>query len=147
MSAGQRAVELPWLCPSPAALLGLTAEPPDPDTLLRDPAAVAHVLRFARPTPDPAEGLLAPSVLAQPSLCENAAALLEFQEPAGPGWWDIRELQPILQVSDVAGQLASGLAVSLGYARQWDPAKASQYVRQIWPPKDELVSGGPPRAR
>jgi signal transduction histidine kinase len=86
---GHRAVGLAWLPPAADALLALAADPPDARAVARDPAALAHVLRFARPTPDPDPFGLTLALLTQPSLCSNAAALLDHSglshsAPAGP---------------------------------------------------------------
>lgn len=76
----------PWLRPTAAGLYALTADPPDRDIILRDPGLVAHVLRFARPTPDPRTFALSAAVLTHPGLCESAAALLESPGGTGPDW-------------------------------------------------------------
>ncbi|HET6572050.1 MAG TPA: HAMP domain-containing sensor histidine kinase [Fimbriiglobus sp.] len=74
---GYRAVGLAWLPPSADALLALAADPPDPRAVARDPATLAHVLRFVRPTADPDHFALTPALLTQPSLCDTAATLLD----------------------------------------------------------------------
>ncbi len=103
--AGHRAVGLAWLPPSADALLALTGNPPDARVVARDPAALAHVLRFARPTPDPDHFALSPSLLCQPSLCGNAAALLDHARPAGALPSD-----RIDRLADVAAAVAAELA-------------------------------------
>lgn len=77
VSVGHRAVGLAWLPPSADALLALAADPPDARAVARDPALLVHVLRFARPTSDPDHFALTPALLSQPSLCGNAATLLD----------------------------------------------------------------------
>ena len=53
LSAAPRAVALPWLRPTAAGLLALTDRPPGREAARDCPGTVAHVLRYARPTPDP----------------------------------------------------------------------------------------------
>jgi signal transduction histidine kinase len=88
-------------------LLALTADPPDASAIGRDPAAVAHVLRFARPTPDPQHFSLSVELLNQPSLCSNAADLLEATCAQLPSR---REPDAADRVANFAAELAARLA-------------------------------------
>jgi signal transduction histidine kinase len=88
-------------------LLALTAETPDTAAIGRDPAAVAHVLRFARPTPDPQHFSHSAELLSQPSLCSKAADLLEATCAQLPSR---REPDAIDRVANVAAELAARLA-------------------------------------
>ena len=104
---GQKAVGLAWLPPSANALLALTSAPPNMRAIAHDPAALAHVLRFVRPTADPDRFELTSAVLTQPSLCSNAATLLERTGPlrkpsAGPDRIDVTAWT----AATVAGELA-----------------------------------------
>ncbi len=109
VSVGQRAVELPWLCPSVEALLALAADPPDPAAVFADLAAGLHVLRFARPSVDfrrfhPAD------LLTQPSLCDTSAAFLERAERPVRFSDDFPEFATIARVSSAAAEVAGELA-------------------------------------
>ena len=106
----QEAVALPWLRPSTAALLALASDPPDGQAVLGDPAAVAHVLRFARPTPGPHDSLITPKVLGQPSLASNAAVLLEECRQDAPNWNGSGYLSPVNIVTDAAADAAAEIA-------------------------------------
>jgi signal transduction histidine kinase len=109
---GHRAVGLAWLPPSADALLALTADPPDARSVARDPAAVAVVLRFARPTPDPDHFVFSSALLTQPSLCDNAAALLAHTAVnSGPA---SASSDKIFRLGDVAAAVASELAARSG---------------------------------
>ena len=109
VSVGQRAVELPWLCPSDEALLALASDPPGAAGALSDIAAAVHLLRFVRPTPD-LRRYHAEEVLAQPSLCDSAAAFLERPEPLVRFAVEAPEFLPILRLSTAASEIARGLA-------------------------------------
>lgn len=104
---GHRAVGLAWLPPSADALLALAADTPDVRAVARDPAALAHVLRFVRPTVDPDHFALTPELLTQPSLCDTAAALLDRA-----GSPPVRTSEPdrVDRVAGVAAVVAAELA-------------------------------------
>jgi signal transduction histidine kinase len=108
---GHRAVGLAWLPPSADALLALAADPPDVRAIARDPAALAHILRFARPTADPDHFALTPALLSQPSLCDNAAALLDR---AGVAPAPAAEPDRVDRVAIVAAAIAAELARQSG---------------------------------
>jgi two-component system NtrC family sensor kinase len=105
---GHKAVGLAWLPPSAEALLALTADPPDVRVAARDPAVLAHVLRFARPTPDPQYFALTPALLSQPSLCSNAAYFLEHCETQSAS--EVASPNLIDQLAYVAANVATELA-------------------------------------
>lgn len=108
----QRAVALPWLRPSAAGLLALTDSPPARAAVLDCPGTVAHVLRYARPTPDPANFCLSDDLLGQPGL---SAAAAEFVE-SNHGWpadWQSAAASP-LNFGRTAARVASGLASETG---------------------------------
>ncbi len=103
-SVAERAVGLPWLRPTPAAVAALTADLPDPAGVVADPAAVAHVLRYCRPTATPQAHPFSSAGLLQPALLGTIADLLEQLTATVPP-------PPVLvgfveAVSAVAGELA-----------------------------------------
>jgi len=125
-TASQRAVATAWLCPSVASLAALTADPPDRSLLLRDPAVVAHILRFARPTPDPDTFWLT-AVLTQPSICTSAAELLEHVDPPE------QPAIPLLQrLGDLAASAAFELAERSGLCSPDAAACAARLVPLGW---------------
>ena len=73
-----------WLRPSDAALLALADDEIQVDAIRRDPGMVLHVLRYARPTPQPDNFTLDAVTLAQPGLCETAAGLLDGESEPLP---------------------------------------------------------------
>ena len=81
-SGGERAVGLPWLRPTAAGLLALTDNPPDRDAVLDCPGTVAHILRYARPTPDPSNFSLTADLLSQLGVSTAAAEFVEHDWPA-----------------------------------------------------------------
>lgn len=103
---GHTAVGLAWLPPASGSLLALAAEPPDAATLLHDPGAVAHVLRFARPSPDPSEVVFTAGTLSQPGVCEAAASLLDAHPALNCG----SAPRPVHDVLTIATAVASELA-------------------------------------
>jgi signal transduction histidine kinase len=80
---GQRAANLPWLCPGGAALLTLADESPLSAFLAADPGAVLLVLRYSRPTPQPADFQLSPAAFRESIVPEAAARFLEGSPAAG----------------------------------------------------------------
>lgn len=125
-TASQRAVGTAWLCPSAASLAALTADPPDRSVLLRDPAVVAHILRFARPTPDPDTFWLT-AVLTQPSICTSAAELLDHLDPPEP------LVYPTLQrLGDFSASAAFELAELTGLCSPDAAACAARLVPLGW---------------
>ena len=103
-SVAERAVGLPWLRPAAAAFRAVTADPPDVAGVVADPAAVAHVLRYCRPTASPDCHPFTPAGLLQPAIIGAAADLLEHVGSHS-------HEQPTLtrfarSVSAVAGELA-----------------------------------------
>ncbi len=125
-TASQRAVGTAWLCPPVASLAALTADPPDRSILLRDPAAVAHVLRFARPTPDPDTFWLT-AVLAQPSICTSAAELLEQLDPP-----DFTTLPQLQRLGDLAAATAFEMAERSGLCSPDAASCAARLVPLGW---------------
>lgn len=121
----QEAVALPWLRPSTAALLALTAEPPDAATLLLDPAALIHVFRFVRPTLGPHDSFSSLGILCQPSLAANAAALLTNCRQEAPDW-HVGPLERVNRVMAAASAAAGRLALDAG---QYSPEVAQSVTR------------------
>lgn len=103
-SVAERAVGLQWLRPSASAIRAVTADPPDAAGVAADPAAVAHVLRYSRPTATPDRHPFAAGGLTQPALLGTLADLVERVPPAAPSPPEL--LRFARTVSAVAGELA-----------------------------------------
>ncbi len=103
-SVAERAVGLPWIRPSSAALAALTAELPDPVAVMADPATVAHVLRYCRPTATPELHPFTVGGLSQPSLVGSAADLFERVGPHLAPPETLRRF--VLSVTAVAAELS-----------------------------------------
>ena len=104
-SIAERAVGLPWLRPSPAALAALTGDPPAVAGVVADPAAVSHILRYCRPTSTPQCHPFTSAGLLQPALLGTAADLLEHVEPTTPPPPVLAEF--VHTLTAVAGNLAA----------------------------------------
>jgi two-component system, NtrC family, sensor kinase len=80
-SVSHCAKELAWVRPANSVVLALTTEAPpsrsDWQQLLLDPAFVAHLLRFARPSLSPEYDSLKTELVLQPAIPLQAAAMLE----------------------------------------------------------------------
>ncbi|MFO0849137.1 MAG: HAMP domain-containing sensor histidine kinase [Gemmataceae bacterium] len=104
-TVGRSAIELPWLRPSDRAILALADDRPSVAGLLTDPAMIAHVFRFTRPTPGPGDDPFTPASLTQPALCTAAAELVTEQSAdRGDGF------EPALRVAELAAGIAYRLA-------------------------------------
>jgi two-component system NtrC family sensor kinase len=104
--AAEKAVGLPWLRPTVAGLLALSDTPPDRDAVLDCPGTVAHILRYARPTPDPSNLILSPELLSLPGVSLAAA---EFVERCWPADWTLGDGRALL-VGRTAARVAAALA-------------------------------------
>ncbi len=93
-----------WLRPSDAALLALVADDISVDVIRRDPGLVLHVLRYARPTPQPETFTLDAVALSQPGLCETAASLLDGE--GGPFQPDAESVARGLNLAEAAERIA-----------------------------------------
>ncbi len=94
-----------WLRPSDAALLALADDHVCVDTIRRDPGLVLHVLRYARPTPQPDTFTLDAVALSQPGLCETAASLLDGE--GAPPQLNGEAVARGLAVAEAAEQIAT----------------------------------------
>jgi signal transduction histidine kinase len=118
---GQRAANLPWLCPAGASFLALTADPPDARVLAADPAAVLLLLRFVRPTPSAGEFRLDALPFTESILPEAAARYLSttttgrLDRSHGP-------TAELVHMARSAARVAAGLA---SRTRTVTPATAS----------------------
>ena len=111
----ERAVGLPWLRPGPAALAALTADRPEPAGVVADPAAVAHILRYCRPTASPGCHPFTSAGLLQPALLGTAADLVE----------QVSSTTPPSHTLDRFVRTACAAAGELAAAEGMDPALAS----------------------
>ncbi|MGL6097047.1 MAG: ATP-binding protein, partial [Fimbriiglobus sp.] len=103
-----RAVGLPWLRPSAAALLALTADPPDVATVLDDPGLLVHVLRYARPAARPTDFQVNAASLSQPAF--PAAAAVYLDQPRGAAARFATQTPAALRLGRFAARVARALA-------------------------------------
>jgi signal transduction histidine kinase len=113
-SVAERAAGLGWLRPSAAAVRALTADLPDVEAIVADPMAVAHVLRYSRPTASPTAHPFNGAGLYQPSLLTTAADLLEHTSHLAPP-------PCLVRFSNCAAATAGRFAVDCGL----DPVSAA----------------------
>lgn len=120
-TVGRSAIELPWLRPSDRAILALADDRPSVAGLLTDPAMIAHVYRFTRPTPGPGDDPFSPASLSQPALCTAAADLLtDPSANRGDGF------EPAMRVGELAAGIAYRLTDATGVA---SPKQAAAVCR------------------
>jgi signal transduction histidine kinase len=110
---GQRAANLPWLCPAVPSLLALTDERPDPSVLADDPAILLLLLRYTRPTPQPADPLFTAPSFSESVLPEAAAA---FLASAAGGAIDAakHDVRDVLQFAQLSARTAEEVARRTG---------------------------------
>jgi signal transduction histidine kinase len=115
---GQDAAALPWLAPAAPTLLALADGGP-PGRLAADPGAVLLALRYARPSPTPADALSQPG-FDQPILRAAAAAHLDARHD---GWAD-PTCEAVADVLRAAGSIAAHARHLATVTRRCPPAAA-----------------------